>query len=208
MLCGDGVHFFEFKDGNWSDESHIARPDEINDLPENFHLLDFPLWMKNGFAFIINPANMSSGKRINYTYPLYILGQECIDDPQKCDLSQPRLVITKDSFSVLAVALSENDQLLAVAFAAHSKGEICIYDLQTQKVVNRIPLPTNEQDSNWSDVGSMIWGSQPNQIILSMNYTPQIYTIPDYRKNDIEMLFNCSAANVDNCSILSKVTVR
>lgn len=208
MLCGDGVHFFTFKDGNWIEKSHIARPDEINYLPDYFHLLDFPFWMNNGFAFFVNHRNMSNGTQNNLPYHLYILGQECIDDPQKCNLGQPRLVIAEDSLSVGAVAFSENDQLLAVALGGSSKGEIHIYDLKTFKVVNRITLPTNERDRNWGNVGSMIWGSEPNEIILSMNYTPRIYAIPDYQKNDIEMLFDCSAAKVYNCSILSKVIVR
>lgn len=190
--------------------SRIARPDEINYLPDDFHILNFPLWMNNGFAYFIDDrsAMNANTKRYPSYHPLYILSQECINDPQKCDLSQPHMVITDNSLGITAVALSEDDQLLAVAFAATSKGEIRIYDLQTFAVINRISLPTNEQDPNWGQVRSMIWGSQPNQIILSMNSTRRIYSIPDYRRNELELLFDCSTTKVYNCSILSKVIIK
>lgn len=207
MLCGDGVRFFEFQDGEWQKTSRVIKPDEIKILPDDMNLLDFPLWMNDGFAYFINAGKVFIYSE-NRSFPLYVLRQECITDPQKCDLSQPNTIMYDDSRAILAVALSEDDQLLAVAFGSHSKGEIRVYDFQTFEVVSRIPLPTNEQDSNWGQVFQMIWGSQPNQLILSMNSSTRIYTIPDYRKSGIELLYDCPAAKLYYCSILTKVIVR
>ena len=207
MLCGDGVRFFEFQDGEWQKTSQVIKPDEIKILPDDMKLLDFPFWMNDGFAYFIN-----AGKEFIYlediSFPLYILRQECITDPQKCDLSQPNTIMYDDSRAIMAVALSEDDQLLAVAFGAHANGEIRVYDFQTFEVVSRISFPTNDKEDNWSQVYQMIWGSQPNQLILSMNSSTRIYTIPDYRKSEIELLYDCPAAKLYYCSILTKVIVR
>lgn len=204
MLCGDGIHFFELKNGIWSEKVAIDRPDELDDLPDDFIFLKYPIWMRNGFAFFIDYSSFTITSGHNFPQRLYVYRKECIDNLQKCDLREPVMDID-DTPPITAIAMSSDDRLLAIVVSNDTIRELRIYDFLSQTVVQRFDLIKLEQN-NRSTVDSLVWVDHDNRLLFSMNAPSRIVGI-DLSKEKDEIVFNCSEHQVFDCSILSTVTI-